>query len=253
MSVALSRKRSRLGVDEDDDEVQRRREPSPAFSDTLKRSKTQCELEELDIIGVEDAWSVDLDAILASKRIARPVGGRMEAHDNWKRYKREESIVVLCVQGNVQVHYELLWYEASTLCYEPLLIDSQLDITRPLRHLALTTSSRTLPRSVHTQASVERTVLASHITGCRAVKQPLRAPGVTASTRRRKVPTGRTGSARSACAAEASIAVWLGCWQTRWDASWSGHTNALDGTVTELHRDPGARTAGQGVGQVENR
>jgi hypothetical protein len=110
MSVALSRKRSRLGVDSDDEEEQRRREPSPAFSDTLKRSKTQCELEELDVIGVEEAWVVDVDAILASRRIARPVGGSLETHDNWKRYMRQESIVVLCVQGNVQVHYELLWY-----------------------------------------------------------------------------------------------------------------------------------------------
>jgi hypothetical protein len=124
MSVALSRKRSRLGVDSDDEEeLQRRREPSPAFSDTLKRSKTQCELEELDIIGVEEAWVVDVDAILASRRIARPIGGNLEAHDNWKRYRREESIVVLCVQGNVQVHYELLWYVDFTLRGEALLMD----------------------------------------------------------------------------------------------------------------------------------
>jgi hypothetical protein len=112
MSVALSRKRSRLAVDSDDEEVQQRREPSPAlstFSDTLKRSRTQCELDELDIIGVDEAWSVDVDAIMASKRIARPLAGRFEAHDNWARYARAESIVVLCVQGNVQTHYELLW------------------------------------------------------------------------------------------------------------------------------------------------
>jgi hypothetical protein len=109
MSVALSRKRSRLGVDEDDDEVQRRREPSPAISDTLKRSKTQCELEELDMISANEAWSIDVDAILASRRIARPVGSALEAHDNWARYQREASIVVLCVQGNVMVHYDLLW------------------------------------------------------------------------------------------------------------------------------------------------
>jgi hypothetical protein len=110
MSVALSRKRSRLGVDDDEEEEQRRREPSPAFSDTLKRSKTQCELEELDVIGASEAWGVDVDSILASRRIMKP---GFEAHDNWARYRREESIVVLCVQGNVLVHYELLWYAAS--------------------------------------------------------------------------------------------------------------------------------------------
>jgi hypothetical protein len=113
MSVALSRKRSRLALDDnDDDELHRRREPSPApstFGDTLKRSRTQCELEELDIIGVDEAWSVDVDAILASTRIATPPGRALDAHDNWQRYQRGESILVLCVQGNVHVHYELLW------------------------------------------------------------------------------------------------------------------------------------------------
>ncbi|KAI4644014.1 uncharacterized protein J4E78_009796 [Alternaria triticimaculans] len=85
MDVALSRKRSRLTVDEDEDEVQRRREPSPALpplGDALKRSKTQCELEELDVISREEAWSVDVDAILGSSTLATP--------------------------GNVQVHYDLL-------------------------------------------------------------------------------------------------------------------------------------------------
>lgn len=113
MSVALSRKRSRLTLDQDDEEIQQRREPSPAlsaFSDTLKRSKTQCELDELDIIGVEEAWVVDTDAIMASNRIAKPLSGRLEAHDNWQRYGKEESILVFCVQGNVQTHYDLLWY-----------------------------------------------------------------------------------------------------------------------------------------------
>lgn len=112
MSVALSRKRSRLALDDHDEEMQQRREPSPAlssFSDTLKRSKTQCELEELDIIPVDEAWTVDVDAILASKRVARPACARLETHDNLGRYQRGESLVVLCVQGNVQVHYELLW------------------------------------------------------------------------------------------------------------------------------------------------
>jgi hypothetical protein len=112
MSVALSRKRSRLAVDEDEETQQRRREPSPAvpaLGDMLKKSKTQCDLEELDVIGVEEAWTVDVDAILGSKTIARPLDGSLEAHDNWQRYAKGESIVVLCVQGNVQIHYDLLW------------------------------------------------------------------------------------------------------------------------------------------------
>lgn len=43
MSVALSRKRSRLEIDEDAEDAHRRRDPSPALSalsDTLKKSRT---------------------------------------------------------------------------------------------------------------------------------------------------------------------------------------------------------------------
>ncbi|CAN9175898.1 unnamed protein product [Alternaria alternata] len=134
MSVALSRKRSRLTIDEDEDEVQHRREPSPtlpALGDALKRSKTQCELEELDMISPEEAWSVDVDAILASNTLATLPSSKLEAHNNWARYSKQESIIVLCVQGNVQIHYELLCsalpdlyalspsLQALVLCHDP--------------------------------------------------------------------------------------------------------------------------------------
>jgi hypothetical protein len=114
MDVALSRKRSRLTIDEDDDEVQHRRQPSPAlptFGDALKRLKTQCELDALDIINPENAWSVDVDAILASNTLATPLNSGLEAHNKHANYRRGESLIVLCVQGNVHVHYELLWYK----------------------------------------------------------------------------------------------------------------------------------------------
>jgi hypothetical protein len=123
MDVALSRKRSRLAVDEDE-EIQQRREPSPArptFGDALKRSKTQCELDALDIVSPKDAWSVDVGAILASSTLATPTGSELEAHNNHANYRRGESLIVLCVQGNVQVHYELLWYNTSVTSVEPPL------------------------------------------------------------------------------------------------------------------------------------
>jgi hypothetical protein len=120
MDVALSRKRSRIALDEDED-LPPRREPSPALSssgDTLKKSKTQCELEELDIISPQEAWTVDVDAILASNVLAAPPDSRLQAHNNWARYQRGQSIIVLCVQGNVQIHYELLWY--AYVLYKPI-------------------------------------------------------------------------------------------------------------------------------------
>ncbi|KAL7774761.1 hypothetical protein CFE70_005675 [Pyrenophora teres f. teres 0-1] len=78
MDVALNRKRSRLTLDDDDEEGrgQLRREPSPvpapALGDPLKRSKTHCELEELDVIDAAEAWNVHVQAILASSTLATP-------------------------------------------------------------------------------------------------------------------------------------------------------------------------------------
>lgn len=116
MSTKLSRKRSRLTFDSDDDEVQQLRQPSPALpppSDTLKRSKTQSELDELDIIELKDSWTVDIGAILARPALAAPPFSGLKPHNNWQRYKKGESITVLCVQGNLQLHYNLLWYACS--------------------------------------------------------------------------------------------------------------------------------------------
>ena len=110
MSAVLRRKRSRLS---DDDEELLLRQPSPArssLSDTLKKTRTQCELDELDIIEPKDAWTVDIGAILARPALAAPPGSGPKPHDNWQRYKKGESITVLCVQGNMQLHYNLLWY-----------------------------------------------------------------------------------------------------------------------------------------------
>lgn len=111
----MNRKRSRLALGDDDDDNdadQHAPEPSPAlsaFSDSLKKTRTQSDLEELDIISPREAWSVDVDGILASNTLPTPTGSNLQAHSNVSRYKREDSIIVLCVQGNVQLHYDLLW------------------------------------------------------------------------------------------------------------------------------------------------
>lgn len=127
MDVALNRKRSRLALgDDDDDDTSDNRNGerrlglpllSPALSagsDSLKRSRTQGELEELDVIRPEDAWSVDIDSILASTTIPTPPGSTLQAHNNAENYKKNSSIFVLCVQGAVQLHYDLLWQAKFT-------------------------------------------------------------------------------------------------------------------------------------------
>lgn len=148
MSARLSRKRSRLAPDSDDDEAQQLRQPSPALSslsDTLKRSKTQCELDELDIIEPADAWTVDVGAILASTTVAAPPGSGLKPHNNWQRYNVKESIVVLCVQGNLQLHYNLLWYVLQCSNTRSRTKQLQLCFRRPLCRCTLAASLRPLP------------------------------------------------------------------------------------------------------------
>lgn len=117
VATRTTRKRSRIDLDDDGDEALPHSLPlplplpSPALStgsDSLKRSRTQGELEELDVINPEDAWTVDTAAILASNTLTAPPGGCLPAHNNVERFSAG-SIIVLCVQGNVQLHYDLLW------------------------------------------------------------------------------------------------------------------------------------------------
>ncbi|PVI01337.1 hypothetical protein DM02DRAFT_359759 [Periconia macrospinosa] len=118
MDVTLNRKRSRLALDDDDgdgDGHEERRLGLPLLSptlstnsDSLKRSRTQGELDELDTINPDEAWSVDIDSFLASTKLSTPPGSTLEAHSNLDRYQKNSSIFVLCVQGTIQLHYDLL-------------------------------------------------------------------------------------------------------------------------------------------------
>ena len=112
MNVALNRKRSRLALEDDDEEELRLPEPSPAlsaFSDALKRTRTQSDLEELGMIRPEEAWSVDVESILSSHTLPTAPGSGLQAHSNVDNFQKNTSIIVLCVQGNLHLHYDLLW------------------------------------------------------------------------------------------------------------------------------------------------
>lgn len=107
MNLALNRKRSRLDLD--DDEEHQPAPTTPTFTDTLKRTKTQSELDDLDIATPEDAWRVDVSSILSSPTLASAPDGSLHAHHNLSNYVVGSSIIVFCVQGNLQLHYDLLW------------------------------------------------------------------------------------------------------------------------------------------------
>jgi hypothetical protein len=107
--MALTRKRSRLDLDLDDDEYRQPVPASPAFSDNLKRTKTLSELDELSIASPEAAWSIDVSSILSSETFASCPDRSLQAHTSPFSCAAEPSIVVMCVQGNLHLHYDLLW------------------------------------------------------------------------------------------------------------------------------------------------
>ncbi|KAL5376487.1 hypothetical protein PMIN06_007133 [Paraphaeosphaeria minitans] len=108
MDTAISRKRSRLALDEgDNDDNDNADDALSTAGDTLKRSRTQGELEELAVMPPDEAWNVDVAGILASNTLAAPPGSRLRPHSNADRHL-SGSIFVLCIQGNVQLHYDLL-------------------------------------------------------------------------------------------------------------------------------------------------
>jgi hypothetical protein len=108
MDVAvLSRKRSHLTEEEDE-----QHEAAPSKSRPkalLKRTKTESDLDDIRIVAPEDAWTVDVSALLASPTRARSEGSCLRPHSNTARFQLGTSIIVLCVQGFLHLHYDLLW------------------------------------------------------------------------------------------------------------------------------------------------
>jgi hypothetical protein len=109
MDVALNRKRSRLDLELDDDApYYRDDEAAHAPKSELKKTRTQSEIDEVDIIPSADAWDIDIDSILSSPTLTSS-STRARPHSNAHRYKKDASIIILCVQGNLHLHYDLLW------------------------------------------------------------------------------------------------------------------------------------------------
>jgi hypothetical protein len=109
-ALNLGRKRSRVTLESDeDDEGQHEADAPLSPLDALKRTRTRDELNEVVVVPPADAWLVDVDGILASPTLPCSTVADLKPHDNADRFASGESIFVLCVQGNVQIHYDLLW------------------------------------------------------------------------------------------------------------------------------------------------
>lgn len=170
MNVALNRKRSRLALEDEDDDEKELRQPeaSSALSvsaDTLKRTKTQSELEELDIISAEDAWTVDVESIIKSSTLEAPQGSNLRPHNNVGNFRPGESIFVLCVQGNVRLHYNILWYRCQA--FERSVADGvQLHAAGAICNVTFITSPRSLPRPFDARSHRDGRDIASPYTSC---------------------------------------------------------------------------------------
>ncbi|KAF1998051.1 hypothetical protein P154DRAFT_622031 [Amniculicola lignicola CBS 123094] len=151
MNLALNRKRSRIDFeleDADEDEDEQRpaptapSEPSP---DGLKRTKTENELDALDIIPAGDAWTVDVTSILASPTIGRNPASPVQAHNNAANYKEKTSIVVFCVQANMELHYNLLCAALPELYAIAPALQALVLCCEPSTHVPSTVASFSLP------------------------------------------------------------------------------------------------------------
>ncbi|KAF2710502.1 hypothetical protein K504DRAFT_377153 [Pleomassaria siparia CBS 279.74] len=145
MMPTLTRKRSRLELDDDDD-VQQPAASSPSLSDTLKRTKTQSALDDLNIIPAEEAWRIDnVSSILSSPTLAIASDGSLHAHSALSNYAVGSSIIVFCVQGNLQLHYDLLCSALPDLYTLSSSLQALVLCCDPPSHVPSTSTSSSLP------------------------------------------------------------------------------------------------------------
>ncbi|KAF2737865.1 hypothetical protein EJ04DRAFT_561285 [Polyplosphaeria fusca] len=154
MSVALNRKRSRLALEAEEEEDEHE-DTTPTATQhiavsrppdaTLKRSKTDSDLDELSIVAPDQAWSIDVATILASPTLHSPPGSAVQEHNNVQRYAAGSSIVVFCIQGNLQLHYDLLCTALPDLYAVAPTLQALVLCRDPSSHVPSTASPFCLP------------------------------------------------------------------------------------------------------------
>lgn len=148
MDAAISRKRSRLALDDDSGDGHGAALPSPtpvaANDAALKRSRTQSELDALAVTPPHEAWSVDVAGIFASPTLDAPPGSRLRPHGNAPGHG-SGSLLVLCVQGHVQLHYDLLCSALPQLYALAPSLQALVLCREPSAHIPSTTAAFSLP------------------------------------------------------------------------------------------------------------
>ncbi|KAF2474866.1 uncharacterized protein BDR25DRAFT_255355 [Lindgomyces ingoldianus] len=143
VALNLNRKRSRLIDDEEDADCL----PPLAspLSDTLKKTKTESELDEIGIVSPADAWPVDVKSILESPTLPKAEGSALEPHNNVSNYSSATSLLVLCVQGDCHLHYDLLCSQLLDLYTIAPSLQALVLCRDPSTHVPSTSASISLP------------------------------------------------------------------------------------------------------------
>ncbi|KAF2749256.1 hypothetical protein M011DRAFT_398566 [Sporormia fimetaria CBS 119925] len=147
MDTALSRKRSRLELDPEDDHSRYRDSSADGPPAELKKTRKQGELDEIDLVPPEEAWMMDLNSLFSSPTFhsSPAVSKQLQPHNNTANYVEGSSIIVLCVQGNLHLHYDLLCAVLSQLYTLAPSLQALVVCPDPTSHLPSTTASVLLP------------------------------------------------------------------------------------------------------------
>ncbi|ORY12113.1 hypothetical protein BCR34DRAFT_624473 [Clohesyomyces aquaticus] len=148
VALNLNRKRSRLIDDngDDDEDV-----PEPLKSllrsplSELKRTKTESELDEIGIVAPADAWVVDVKSILESPTLPKPETSALQPHNNVCNFVASSSVMVLCVQGNYHLHYDLLCSHLPNLYSIAPTLQALVLCRDPSTHVPSTSAPFSLP------------------------------------------------------------------------------------------------------------
>ncbi|KAF2810045.1 uncharacterized protein BDZ99DRAFT_508628 [Mytilinidion resinicola] len=118
---------------------------TPRPLDQLKRTRTEDELDAIDIIPAAKAWPVGIANILSSPVLRKPLGSHLQPHDNFENHIEGGSIFVVCVQGVCQLHYDLLCNALPDLYAISPTLQALVLCHNPSTHSPSTTTLVSLP------------------------------------------------------------------------------------------------------------
>ncbi|KAF2499270.1 hypothetical protein BU16DRAFT_547671 [Lophium mytilinum] len=117
----------------------------PRPSDLLKRTRTEDELDAIDIIPAAKSWPVGIANILSSPMLREPLDSQLQPHDNFRNHIEGGSIFVLCVQGACELHYDLICNALPDLYAISPTLQALVLCHNPSSHIPSTSTSVSLP------------------------------------------------------------------------------------------------------------